>query len=262
MLSATAPTIFSKKNIDRHLNHIELMVSLPRCLLRCAETVFSWSRHHLSVEKVLRWGKWLVAWQTKSQNQGSVGQDPCNFLHFPLLVVRLARLWFLSAYKSSNFWTCQVVDPKRIEKHEDPWRLVADWMRAGLYLTFPKFLPLSDNFPPKKASNIQTRNSKKKKKKDQIIIPPNTINLVTPPGKKAKWYWELVFLVDYGSSSKIIISLQFSWDWGHVTIFPDLRNHLAGDQQSSTFDHIRVILAMLKIHNWDVDLDEIWRIYL
>lgn len=165
MLSATAPTIFSKKNIDRHLNHIELMVSLPRCLLRCAETVFSWSRHHLSVEKVLRWGKWLVAWQTKSQNQGSVGQDPCNFLHFPLLVVRLARLWFLSAYKSSNFWTCQVVDPKRIEKHEDPWRLVADWMRAGLYLTFPKFLPLSDNFPPKKASNIQTRNSKKKKEK-------------------------------------------------------------------------------------------------
>lgn len=188
MLSATAPTIFSKKNIDRHLNHIELMVSLPRCLLRCAETVFSWSRHHLSVEKVLRWGKWLVAWQTKSQNQGSIGQDPCNFLHFPLLVVRLARLWFLSAYKSSNFWTCQVVDPKRIEKHEDPWRLVADWMRAGLYLTFPKFLPLSDNFPPKKASNIQTRNSKKKKKKDQIIIPPNLAKKQSGTESWSSWW--------------------------------------------------------------------------
>lgn len=54
---------------DRHLNQIELMVSLPRCLLRCAETVFSWSRHHLSVEKVLRWGKWLVAWHGRQNHK-------------------------------------------------------------------------------------------------------------------------------------------------------------------------------------------------
>lgn len=150
---------------DRHLNQIELMDSLPRCLLRCAETVFSWSRHHLSVKKVLRWGKWLV------------GQDLFNSFtfHCLLLVVGLAPLWFLSAYKSSNFWTCQVVDPNRIEKLEDPWRLVADSKRSGLYLTFPGFLPLSDSFPPKQASSIQTRNSKKKKIRSSFPIPPNTI---------------------------------------------------------------------------------------